>query len=267
MNIIETFDKSHLIYLFPQRARLKTEYSLSEDSDKDFMLTQINKMVNNDFDIFKEYLPKDAKFALDVGCGVGLIDVALYKHYGSIDLSLLDKTETLSEDANIRGFNQKYTFYNSLSVTEEVLITNGLNRNDLTFREVDDCEDLYHKKYDIIMSLLSCGWHYPIHQYIDLFYGTLSENGVIVVDIRHNTGQLDLMLRYFNILAHIVNTITTSEFVYNAYVDNGSFKGSTFNEFKDQWMVHASKHFDNEHVLFEPLISDDEIVNFFKKLI
>lgn len=205
MSTIQVFDKKHLKYLFPQRTRLKTEYSLSENSDDNFILSQINKMVDNDFNIFKEYLPKDAKFVLDIGCGVGLVDVALYKHYGSIDISLLDKTETLSEDAKISGFNQKYTFYNSLAVTGEILITNGVNENDITLREVDDCGDLYYKKYNIIMSLLSCGWHYPISDYIDLLYVTLDDNGIIVVDIRHNTGQLDLMLKYFDIVAHIVN--------------------------------------------------------------
>ena len=206
MSIIETFNRDHLKYLFPQRTRLKTEYSLSEESDDDFILSQINKMVINDFNIFKDYLPKDSKSLLDIGCGVGLIDVAIYKHYNSINLNLLDKSESLTEGKKINGFNKDYCFYNSLSVTKDILTSNGVNINDLNLYEVDKCNEIYEKKYDIIMSLLSCGWHYSIREYIFLMYRTLSYNGIIVVDIRHNTGQLDLMLRFFDIVEHIVNT-------------------------------------------------------------
>ena len=64
-----------------------------------------------------------------------------------------------------------------------------------------------------------------------------------------------------------VKTITTSDSVINSYTKNGSFSGLSFDVFKTQWMVHANKQFNNEHILLEPLISDDEIIKFIKNLV
>ena len=43
--------------------------------------------------------------------------------------------------------------------------------------------------------------------------------------------------------------------------NNGEFKGASFGEFCNQWMVHASKHFpQQDHQLLYPEISDDNII-------
>jgi hypothetical protein len=57
-------------------------------------------------------------------------------------------------------------------------------------------------------------------------------------------------------------TITTSEVLYYHYINKGEFKGNNFNEFKTQWMVHASKHFNEPHILLKPEVSDEEIINY-----
>lgn len=57
-------------------------------------------------------------------------------------------------------------------------------------------------------------------------------------------------------------TICTSEHVVNHYIGNGEFKGSNFQDFCDEWMVHASKQSTQKHILFEPYVSDDFIVNY-----
>lgn len=57
-------------------------------------------------------------------------------------------------------------------------------------------------------------------------------------------------------------SITTSEWVINHYKNNNEFKGNDFNKFKSQWMIHTSKHFSESHILLEPEISDEEIINY-----
>lgn len=64
-----------------------------------------------------------------------------------------------------------------------------------------------------------------------------------------------------------VKTVTTSEFVIKSYRESNIFKGNYFEEFDERWMVQASKHFNNKHVLLRPLISDNEIIEYFKNLI
>jgi len=62
-----------------------------------------------------------------------------------------------------------------------------------------------------------------------------------------------------------VPTITTSEWLMKHYIDKGEYKGNDFNEFKDQWMVHACKNYKEPHILFEPEVSDDYIIEYLLK--
>jgi hypothetical protein len=57
-------------------------------------------------------------------------------------------------------------------------------------------------------------------------------------------------------------TITTSEHMMDHFTATGDFKGSGIEDFRNDFMLHASKHFDNEHVMLEPGISDDKIISY-----
>jgi hypothetical protein len=57
-------------------------------------------------------------------------------------------------------------------------------------------------------------------------------------------------------------SITTSEWVINHYKNNGEFTQNSFDDFSNQWMVHASKHFPEPHILLQPEIPDKEIINY-----
>jgi hypothetical protein len=62
-------------------------------------------------------------------------------------------------------------------------------------------------------------------------------------------------------------TVCTSEYVFDHYKNKGEFQGENFDQFKEQWQVHASKIFtDQEHILLEPFISDDAIVDYLMQL-
>jgi len=57
-------------------------------------------------------------------------------------------------------------------------------------------------------------------------------------------------------------SVTTSEWVIRHYISTGEFKATDFQSFKEQWMVHASKHFTESHIILEPAISDEEIIKY-----
>lgn len=146
---------------------------------------------------------------LDIGCGLGLIDIALYHHYNkNVDLHLLDKTNSITKDTSVRGFNKEYIFYNSMDATEDTLSSNGVNTNNILLYEADDTsvKELNKNSFDLILSLLSCGWHYSIETYVDLIKNTLNDDGMLILDIRHNTGQLEYAMEHFNLIHTIVNT-------------------------------------------------------------
>ena len=75
--------------------------------------------------------------------------------------------------------------------------------------------------------MLSCGWHYPVSTYLELFKQTLSDDGVLILDIRHNTNQLDSILEYFDLVVEIVNP--------NESVHTGGTLGNRY-IFRKKWL-------------------------------
>jgi hypothetical protein len=90
-------------------------------------------------------------------------------------------------------------------------IINSLDLSELEIRKkIDEAliaiDSLIKNKYDIIISLLSCGWHYSLETYIDLIKNTLSDEGIFVVDIRHDTDQLEYAKKHFKLINVLTNT-------------------------------------------------------------
>jgi SAM-dependent methyltransferase len=203
---IKYFDKEFLKFLFPQRTRLTTEYGLSFESTDESIRSAIGKMIKKDFDMIEKFLPSSAENILDIGCGLGLINIALGYKYNGCNFHLLDKTKELDTD-KISGFNEKYTFYNSLSATNDMLSKNGIDESNLYLYEVDDSniDLLKTKKFDVIMSFLSCGWHYSVLEYKELILSSLNEGGLVILDIRHNTGELEKAKEFLTLIDFVVN--------------------------------------------------------------
>lgn len=200
---INNFNKDYLQYLFPQRTRLTTEYELTKESTQSEIDNAINLMIEKDFNMIEEYLPTHCDRSLDIGCGLGLINILLYKKYKSTNIYLLDKTELNVEE--ISGIHKNYKFYNSMQAAKETITLNGIEENKLNLYETTDYKDLFNIKFDVIFSLLSCGWHYPVSTYIDLLSNSLSDDGVLILDLRHNTDQLDILTSHFILEKQIYN--------------------------------------------------------------
>jgi len=205
---VSNFKREYLEYLFPQRTRLETEYALTKESHQDDVDAAINKMIQKDYAMVCDYLPIDCASILDIGCGLALSDVALYNHYkinynNKPNIFLLDKNEF--DTTKISGFNKEYKGYNSMDAAHDILTTNGVDSDKINLYETDNFDELYDKKYDIISSFLSCGWHYDVSTYMDLFDKTLSDTGVLILDIRHDTGQVETVKSKFNLHRQIYN--------------------------------------------------------------
>lgn len=138
--------------------------------------------IKKEYKLMKPYLPKNANMILDIGCGVGGIDVMLYKHYDMPHLLLLDSK--LVSRKPIYGFNRGVSFYNSFEATEALLKANDVysySLFDLTL-EIEILNDI-----DLIISILSCGYHYSVNKYIKAIDSALAANGVLIMDIREGT--------------------------------------------------------------------------------
>jgi len=134
------------------------------------------------------FLPESATSILDIGCGVAGIDVFLFRHYAAQapQLLLMDKSMT---DVSIRyGYRPHASFYNDLDVALAVLAANDIPKARVKLLEAKPGQIIGQaRNIDLIVSLLSWGFHYPLDTYLDEALAALSPQGVIIIDLRKGT--------------------------------------------------------------------------------
>lgn len=128
---------------------------------------------------------------LDIGCGFARESEYFQKKY-NCDLFLLDGNFDNSADAKREykyGKVDNFRFYNKIDDLKE----NWNNRNmRYTFVDANDIKLDKNIKFDLIYSIKSCGFHYPLDTYYKLIKNHSHANTKLVFDIRQGRqGQLD----------------------------------------------------------------------------
>lgn len=151
--------------------------------------------MEREFQVILPFLPKTAQTILDIGCGVAGIDVFLSRHYeNNVNICLLDKTE-IAESLTY-GLKESPEFYNSLQVAKEMLELNGVNPQNILLQEATNYLIGFDGvEFNLIISLLSWGFHYPVEGYLTQVTQRL--NGVLILDIRKGSNGLPLIVDCF----------------------------------------------------------------------
>lgn len=133
------------------------------------------------------HIPRPCKCLLDIGAGVAGVDACLSSLLDHrVDLYLLDKT--LTEERVYYHFQPRGSFYNSLDVARELLISNGVPTERIHLKEVVETNALLDvPSLDAVISLLSWGFHYPVDMYLAQVFALLRPGGVLILDVRKNT--------------------------------------------------------------------------------
>ena len=169
--------------IFPYEKALIFESVIFKNRIKNMFINDMLKEYKN----IENSLPKNAKSILDVGCGVAGIDVFISNHYknNNINFYLLDKSKI--DKKVYYNFNLKGSFYNSLSASKSLLVNNGIKPNNIKLQEVNEnCVILFKQKFDLVISLISWGYHYPVTTYLNQVYDLMNINGVLIIDISLN---------------------------------------------------------------------------------
>ncbi len=132
------------------------------------------------WDDMKDYVGEPNK-VLDIGCGIGGIDYFIAKQFQNCHLYLLDENKL--DETIMYGYNNKSSYYNSLELSEKFLRLNNIS-NEITLLTPDNDLSIL-KEIDLVISLISWGFHYPIETYLDLVSNCTSENAKVIIDIRH----------------------------------------------------------------------------------
>ncbi len=141
--------------------------------------------MEREYDIIKEHLPSNLHNILDIGCGVAGIDIMIHAHNKNANFHLLDKTEVNSKV--YYGLEKEAAYYNSLGIAKEMLVANGVESSHVFLQEVTGAPLFPGKKFDLIISLISWGFHYPISTYLDYALDALLPGGRLIIDVRKDT--------------------------------------------------------------------------------
>ena len=137
-----------------------------------------------ELDTFKNFLPNSVNTIMDIGCGLGIINIYLNKFFEKKPIFfLLDKNRI---DRKIKyGFSINYESYNDLNETKNILLENEIDSDCVYLFDVEKQFQI-NKKIDLVISLKSMGYHYPINSYIELFRNCCTKNTVFIYDIGEN---------------------------------------------------------------------------------
>jgi SAM-dependent methyltransferase len=178
-----------------------------------------NRDMAREYAEIRPHLPRRAEAILDIGCGVGGIDVLLHRHYapprrpgaeeheegGAPRLYLADRTETSGEV--YYGFAERGAFYNSFEATRRLLVANGVPETALRLREVgEECRLDVPEPLDLVISLISWGFHYPVGVYADQVRALLRPGGRVILDARKGTDGREQLEARFPRVARISET-------------------------------------------------------------
>ena len=151
------------------------------------ILHQASASIEQDYLELRPFLGKlPIKHMVDIGCGHAVIDVFFYRDYGA-SISLLDIERTSEQH---HDFQSKGAGYTSLLAAKRLLVANGVPAEAVSTTNPQR-EPLPNQPADLIISLLSAGFHYPIAQYLPFALERLRPNGILMFDARKGEGQLD----------------------------------------------------------------------------
>ena len=164
-----------------------------------FQFKNIEKIAEDLFEkeleTFKNFLPNSAKNIMDIGCGIGIINIYLNFFFSSkTNFFLLDKNRI---DKKIKyGFSNDYESYNDLNETKNILLENDIESTCINLFDVEKPIKI-DKKIDLVISLKSMGYHYPFEVYLDLFKKCCSKNTIFIFDVSDGYYNESLIKKYF----------------------------------------------------------------------
>ncbi len=159
---------------------------------RDTVIPQFAESILADYDEIQSHLPKQVSSILDIGCGVAGIDVALNRHYssGTPRFHLLDRSTVSSKV--FYDFHAEAAYYNSLDAAKSMLMKNGVDASRITCLEATDKNEIAAPAgIDLVISLISWGFHYPVTVYLAEVCRVLSPAGAVIIDIRKDSSGLD----------------------------------------------------------------------------
>ncbi len=151
----------------------------------------VAEWIYDDYLSIRDHLPHRADGVLDIGCGFGGLVALLQLHYGPAQATQF----YLVEQAEIPGAEFSRPTPNApsldpLGCARDLLLANGVAEDHIHRVASDHAAALSDFDYDLIISIRSWCYLYPIETYIGVVHGRLRPGGRLVVDVNKSIGGL-----------------------------------------------------------------------------
>jgi len=118
------------------------------------------------------------KSVIDIGCGQAIPDLFFHRDFKP-RFTLVDIEQTHARD------HSGASGYASLACAKALLHDNGAAKTKVTaINPRTDPAAMEGLKADMLISFYSCGFHYPVDDYTDLMVQTITEGGLVCLDLR-----------------------------------------------------------------------------------
>jgi hypothetical protein len=156
---------------------------------KDAILVAAMNEIAAEFETIASFLgERQVERLVDIGCGHAFIDLLFYRRFACpVSLIDIERTEAQHHDFHTRGAG-----YSSLQAARQFLVRNGVPQI-LVETTNPKHDSLPTAKADVIISLLSAGFHYPISEYTAFALNALEPGGVLIFDARKGQRQTELL--------------------------------------------------------------------------
>lgn len=130
--------------------------------------------------LIRELAPKRVA---DIGCGYAFFDLFVARDLQA-DVVLIDLE---SNENRHFGFQAEGAAYSSLARAREMLMANGVAAAQITTLNPRDTAPESIAAVDLVVSFLSCGFHYPVDLYLPFLDTALAPGGAAIFDLRDQT--------------------------------------------------------------------------------
>lgn len=116
----------------------------------------------------------------DIGCGYAFFDLFLAQELKA-EVVLIDLE---SNEHRHFGFNAEGAVYSRLARAKELLRANGVAAKRITTLNPGKTAPERIRPVDLVVSFLSCGFHYPVDSYLPFLDKALTPGGTAIFDLR-----------------------------------------------------------------------------------
>lgn len=198
LNLI--LQRSEVLYDIPRPGRLIQAWMRGNSAPLEAQVDRLGpeiaqrafSVIETEFEAMRPVLDRLApKRIADIGCGYGLVDLLFHRATGA-DMVLIDTEEN---DHRHFGFQPEGAAYADLAKARAFLEANGVGSAAITTLNPhkDSLSDL--RKVNLAVSLLSCGFHFPVATYSAFFEEQVTKTGAVILTLRERFDELAELAR------------------------------------------------------------------------